>query len=104
VYCRACDEPLLDVRLIRHVAALVRERGADAWFAEGVDQLVPAGMHCPRCGPEATSFRREIEILDVWFDSGSSQRAVLETRADLAWPADLYRKGLTSTGDGSTRR
>ena len=93
VYCRACDEPLLDVRLIRHVAALVRERGADAWFAEGVDRLVPEGMHCPRCGPEATSFRREIEILDVWFDSGSSQRAVLETRADLAWPADLYKEG-----------
>jgi len=93
VYCRACDEPLLDVGLIRHVAALVRERGADAWFAEGVDELVPEGTHCPGCGPEATSFRREIEILDVWFDSGSSQRAVLETRSDLAWPADLYKEG-----------
>jgi isoleucyl-tRNA synthetase len=93
VYCRTCDEPLLDVGLIRHVAELVRARGADAWFAEGVDQIVPEGTHCPRCGPEATSFRREIEILDVWFDSGSSQRAVLEEREDLAWPADLYKEG-----------
>jgi isoleucyl-tRNA synthetase len=93
VYCRSCEEPLLDVDLIRHVADLVRARGADAWFAEGVDQIVPDGTHCPRCGPEATSFRREIEILDVWFDSGSSQRAVLEGREDLAWPADLYKEG-----------
>jgi isoleucyl-tRNA synthetase len=93
VYCRSCEEPLLDVGLIRHVARLVRARGADAWFAEGVDQIVPDGTHCPRCGPEATSFRREIEILDVWFDSGSSQRAVLEGREDLAWPADLYKEG-----------
>ena len=93
VYCRKCEEPILDAGLIRHVAALVRARGADAWFAEGVDQIVPEGTHCPRCGPEASSFRREIEILDVWFDSGSSQRAVLEGREDLAWPADMYKEG-----------
>jgi isoleucyl-tRNA synthetase len=93
VYCRKCEEPLLDASLMRHVADLVRARGSDAWFAEGVDQIVPEGTHCPRCGPEATSFRREIEILDVWFDSGSSQRAVLEGRDDLAWPADLYKEG-----------
>ncbi|HYO45610.1 MAG TPA: class I tRNA ligase family protein, partial [Gemmatimonadota bacterium] len=93
VYCRKCEEPLLDAGLIRHVADLVRERGADVWFAEGVDQIVPEGTHCPHCGPEATSFRREIEILDVWFDSGSSQRAVLEGREDLSWPADLYKEG-----------
>ncbi|HUF89301.1 MAG TPA: isoleucine--tRNA ligase [Gemmatimonadota bacterium] len=93
VYCRRCEEPLLDAGFVRHVAALVRERGADAWFEEGVDAIVPDGVHCPRCGPDATSFRREIEILDVWFDSGTSQRAVLEARADLAWPADLYKEG-----------
>ncbi|HET6362212.1 MAG TPA: isoleucine--tRNA ligase [Gemmatimonadota bacterium] len=93
VYCRKCEEPIVDAGLIRHVAALVRARGADAWFAEGVDQIVPPGTHCPRCGPEATSFRREIEILDVWFDSGSSQRAVLEGRDDLSWPADMYKEG-----------
>ncbi|CAN5817539.1 isoleucine--tRNA ligase [soil metagenome] len=93
VYCRTCEEPLLDVGLIRYVADLVRARGDDAWFAEGVDQIVPPGTHCSGCGPEATSFRREIEILDVWFDSGSSQRAVLEEREELAWPADLYKEG-----------
>jgi isoleucyl-tRNA synthetase len=93
VYCRECEEPILDAKLVRHVAALIRARGADAWFAEGVDEIVPEGTHCPRCGPDARSFRREIEILDVWFDSGSSQRAVLEGRSDLSWPADMYKEG-----------
>ncbi|HET6341257.1 MAG TPA: isoleucine--tRNA ligase [Gemmatimonadota bacterium] len=93
VYCRRCEEPFLDPGFVRHVAALVREKGADHWFAAGMEQLVPAGIHCPKCGPEATDFRREIEILDVWFDSGVSQRAVLEDREDLAWPADLYLEG-----------
>ena len=58
-----------------------------------MEELVPAGVHCPACGPEATDFRREIEILDVWFDSGVSQRAVLEEDPALAWPADLYLEG-----------
>jgi isoleucyl-tRNA synthetase len=93
VYCRKCEEPLLDANLIRHVADLVRARGADVWFSEDVARLLPEGTHCPHCGPDATSFRREIEILDVWFDSGSSQRAVLEGREDLSWPADLYKEG-----------
>ena len=93
VYCRRCEEPFLDAAFVRHVAALVREKGADHWFSAGMAELVPAGVHCPRCGPDATDFRREIEILDVWFDSGVSQRAVLESHDGLAWPADLYLEG-----------
>jgi isoleucyl-tRNA synthetase len=58
-----------------------------------VAELLPPGTHCPHCGPAANDFRREIEILDVWFDSGVSQRAVLEGREDLRWPADLYKEG-----------
>ncbi|MGH7550718.1 MAG: isoleucine--tRNA ligase [Gemmatimonadota bacterium] len=93
VYCRRCEEPILDAGFVRHVARLVREKGADHWFAAGMEELVPVGLHCPGCGPGATDFRREIEILDVWFDSGVSQRAVLEKSRDLAWPADLYLEG-----------
>ncbi len=93
VYCRRCEEPFLDAGFIRHVARLVREKGADHWFAAGMEEIVPEGLHCPGCGPGATDFRREIEILDVWFDSGVSQRAVLERRGDLSWPADLYLEG-----------
>lgn len=93
VYCRACGEPLIDAVFVRHIARLVRQHGSDHWFAAGVSELLPSGTHCPHCGPEATDFRREIEILDVWFDSGVSQRAVLEGRDDLRWPADLYKEG-----------
>jgi isoleucyl-tRNA synthetase len=93
VYCEACDEPLFDVAFVRHVAQFVRREGADAWFTTPVEAIVPQGASCEHCGPTATSFRREIEILDVWFDSGSSQRAVLERREDLGWPADLYKEG-----------
>ncbi len=93
VYCRRCEEPFLDAAFVRHVAGLVREKGADHWFAAGMEELVPEGVHCPGCGPGATDFRREIEILDVWFDSGVSQRAVLDDNPELAWPADLYLEG-----------
>ncbi len=93
VYCRRCDEPLLDPAVIRHVAARVREEGSDVWFSAGVAELLPEGTHCAACGAEANEFRREIEILDVWFDSGASQRAVLERRGDLTWPADVYLEG-----------
>ncbi|HUP19536.1 MAG TPA: isoleucine--tRNA ligase [Gemmatimonadota bacterium] len=93
VYCRKCEEPLLDPELIRGVAARVREESSDVWFSAGVADLLPEGTHCPGCGADATEFHREIEILDVWFDSGASQRAVLERRDDLAWPADVYLEG-----------
>ena len=93
LYCRRCEEPLLDAGFVRHVAMIVRQRGSDAWFAAEVRDLLPEGTHCPGCGPEATDFHREREILDVWFDSGASQRAVLDRRPGLAWPADLYKEG-----------
>ena len=92
LYCRACDEPYVEPAFIREVAERVRAGGSDVWFEEGADALVPEGTACPRCGA-MQGFRREIEILDVWFDSGASQRAVLEKRADLSWPADLYLEG-----------
>ncbi|HUP00529.1 MAG TPA: isoleucine--tRNA ligase [Gemmatimonadota bacterium] len=93
LYCKGCGEPLLDAGFIRHIAGIVRERGSDAWFGMGIEELLPADAHCAGCGPDATGFRREREILDVWFDSGASQRAVLERRGDLSWPADLYKEG-----------
>jgi isoleucyl-tRNA synthetase len=92
LYCRACDAPYLDPAFIRRVAERVRAHGSDIWFEERADALVAEGTPCPSCGA-TEGFRREIEILDVWFDSGVSHRAVLERRADLAWPADLYLEG-----------
>lgn len=93
VYCRACEEPLVDPAFVRRVADRIREEGADVWFTEGDEALVPESATCPSCDANDPGWRREVEILDVWFDSGVSQRAVLEKDPDLVWPCDLYHEG-----------
>jgi isoleucyl-tRNA synthetase len=90
-YCSACKEPLADEKTINHVAHLFEEKGADAWFEEGVTHLLPEGIRCPRCGGK--DFSKETDILDVWFDSGVSHAAVLERRSSLESPASLYLEG-----------
>jgi isoleucyl-tRNA synthetase len=91
-YCLGCDGLLLEERLVEHVAAIMRDGGgADEWFARDAKDLLPPGERCPTCG--GTSFRKETDILDVWFDSGCSHAAVLEKRPELRWPADMYLEG-----------
>jgi isoleucyl-tRNA synthetase len=91
-YCRGCDALLLDERVIEHVAGIFRDgRGIEEWYLRAERDLVPAGTRCPKCGGQ--EFRRETDILDVWVDSGCSHAAVLETRPDLSWPADMYLEG-----------
>jgi isoleucyl-tRNA synthetase len=90
-YCRGCGEVLLRADLVRHVAAVFERETADAWYAKEAAQLLPAGFACPKCA--AAAFDKETDILDVWFDSGSSHAAVLGHRADLPWPADVYLEG-----------
>lgn len=90
-YCETCQEPLLDPKIIDHVVAIFEEEGADAWFSRPVDALLPPGTRCPRCGGDR--FLKESDILDVWFDSGASQAAVLGHHADVPWPADMYLEG-----------
>ena len=65
--------------------------GADAWYERPTDEFVPPGLTCPSCG--GATFEREMNILDVWFDSGSSHEAVLSVRPELTWPADIYLEG-----------
>jgi isoleucyl-tRNA synthetase len=89
--CTRCEEFLLSQEVANHVADLVEQAGADVWFERPSSALVPPGFRCRHCG--GTEFRKEEDILDVWFDSGVSQAAVLETRADLRWPADMYLEG-----------
>ncbi len=91
VYCTACGKEFVGRALIEHVAALVAREGSDAWFAKPVAELLPADCVCPACG--ARTFRKEQDILDVWFDSGVSHKAVLTRRAELRWPADVYLEG-----------
>ncbi len=91
-YCEQCDGLLLEERIVEHVAAIFRVgQGADEWYARSARELLPPGTRCPRCGGE--QFRKETDILDVWFDSGCSHAAVLETRPELRWPAEMYIEG-----------
>ncbi len=90
-YCRACGHALLRPDLVRHVATIFEKETADAWYERDAADLLPDGVSCPDCG--GTSFDKEKDILDVWFDSGSSHAAVLGHRDDLPWPADVYLEG-----------
>jgi isoleucyl-tRNA synthetase len=88
--CATCEKPLVDSRVNRQVVQLFSKRGADAWYSPEADALA-ANHQCPHCG--GTSFRKETDILDVWFESGSSHAAVLGHEPNLPWPADLYLEG-----------
>jgi isoleucyl-tRNA synthetase len=90
-YCAKCRALLAEQRLVEHVASLMDDEGADVWFARPAKDLVPAGTICPKCGHD--DFTKETDILDVWFDSGVSQAAVLRVRPDQRWPADMYLEG-----------
>lgn len=91
LYCRSCNEPLANEGTIAHIADLFEREGSDAWFARPEHELLPEGTACAKCG--GAEFRKETDIMDVWFDSGSSHMAVLETREELQSPADLYLEG-----------
>jgi isoleucyl-tRNA synthetase len=89
--CTSCGEALLTSALVERAAAVFETHGADAWYERPLEEFLPEGLSCPSC--HGTSFERERDILDVWFDSGSSHEAVLGTHEGLTWPADLYLEG-----------
>jgi isoleucyl-tRNA synthetase len=89
--CQRCSTPLADPKVIEHVAEAVLDRGADIWFSLSAAELLPTGMHCPQCGGD--TFKKEYDILDVWFESGVSHAAVLKPQGEGWWPADLYLEG-----------
>jgi isoleucyl-tRNA synthetase len=91
MYCDGCGEPIASEALCAHVADVFEREGADAWYRRPAAELVPPGTRCPKCG--GTTFRPETDILDVWFDSGVSWKAVVERRAELGGHADLYLEG-----------
>ncbi|HXG56570.1 MAG TPA: isoleucine--tRNA ligase [Vicinamibacterales bacterium] len=91
VDCTACGEAVLTSELVERAASVFDEYGADAWYERPTEEFIPEGLRCPSCGH--STFERERDILDVWFDSGSSHEAVLPFRSELTWPADLYLEG-----------
>ncbi|MBW2468179.1 MAG: isoleucine--tRNA ligase [Deltaproteobacteria bacterium] len=90
-YCKDCDAILLDERVMGKVYSEFEQHGADVWFEKDISDFLSDDVACAACGGK--SFVKENDILDVWFDSGVSHAAVLEPRADLHWPADLYLEG-----------
>ena len=89
-YCKDCGKELINRSTIAYIANIFREKGADAWYELDAADLMPKGTRCA-CG--CTEFKKETDIMDVWFDSGSSHAAVLDERDYLKFPADLYLEG-----------
>ncbi|HHU61579.1 MAG TPA: isoleucine--tRNA ligase [Natronincola sp.] len=90
LYCD-CGETIASRETIDHISGIFSEEGSNAWFNRNASELLPAGYTCPSCG--GSSFQKETDTMDVWFDSGVSHRAVLKTRPELTWPCDLYLEG-----------
>jgi isoleucyl-tRNA synthetase len=89
--CTKCGEAILTAELVEKAALVFDRYGADAWYERPIEEFVPAGLTCAACG--GAEFERERDILDVWFDSGSSHEAVLPRWPGLTWPADMYLEG-----------
>ncbi len=89
-YCKECGKEAITPETISKVASVFREKGADAWYELSEKELMPKGFKC-ECG--CAEFKKETDIMDVWFDSGVSHAAVLDERDELSSPADLYLEG-----------
>ena len=90
-YCDDCGEVILTSDRVRRVADKIREHGSNCWWTMTPEELVGELAVCPKCGNR--HLRKDSDIMDVWFDSGTSHTAVLENWEDLSWPADMYLEG-----------
>jgi len=88
--CKECEVQVTSPEVMSHIVKLVEQHGADFWFEKEAEELLPDGYQCS-CGSK--NFTKEMDILDVWFDSGVSHAAVLEQDPNMQWPADLYLEG-----------
>jgi isoleucyl-tRNA synthetase len=86
-----CEKEVNDQGFFDRTIKLVEEHGADVWFTKDAKEFLPDNYKCKNCG--GTKFKKEIDILDVWFDSGVSHAAVLAGERGLHWPAELYLEG-----------
>ncbi len=89
-FCKDCHKHLVNDETIEAVANLFAKEGSDAWWSHSSAEILPTGTKC-ECG--CSEFEKETDIMDVWFDSGSSHRAVLRQRPELQWPASMYLEG-----------
>ncbi len=89
-FCDGCDQVLQQPEVFNAVRRLFAEAGADAWYSRTAEEILPPGTKCPHCA--GARFRKEMDIIDVWFESGCSSLAVLR-EPELPWPADMYTEG-----------
>ncbi len=90
IYCNDCGKPIVTEETIEAISELFRKEGSDAWYTHDISEIIPESVKC-ECG--CSSFTKEMDIMDVWFDSGVTHAAVLEERDNLRSPADLYLEG-----------
>lgn len=90
-FCKECGEPLIDKNLILKVADLFRKEGSNSWFTKSAEEILGDAPVCKKCSSH--NFRKETDIMDVWFDSGTSHLSVCKQRPELKYPADLYLEG-----------
>lgn len=90
-YCAGCNETVATPEIVSQVAEIFARESSDAWYAREAKDLLPENFRCPNCASQ--DFTKESDILDVWFDSGSSCIAVLENYEELRFPADVYLEG-----------
>ncbi len=92
-YCEDCGEVIVNDETINHIAELFEKESSDAWVNHSVEELMPKGYKCPKCG--GVHFRKETDIMDVWFDSGVTHRAVVQKRKDELGelPVEMYLEG-----------
>lgn len=92
VYCQDCGKEIIDNDVMMKISKIFGEEGSDAWYAHDAEYFLPEGFKCPHCG-SSKGFDKEKDIMDVWFDSGSSHAAVCKNRPYLKTPADVYLEG-----------
>ncbi len=90
-YCLDCKQEIINIKIINYIRDIFEKEGADSWFYKDVSHFLPPGIKCTNCG--GRSFEKEMDIFDVWFESGSSHHAVLHKRNEVSFPADLYLEG-----------
>ena len=91
LYCASCNSEIIDDSVMKKIEETFGAEGSDSWFAKGAESFVPQGFKCKKCGHG--EFKKETDILDVWFESGASHQAVLRINSELGFPADLYLEG-----------
>ncbi len=91
LFCNHCGKEIIDKDIMLNIADIFEKEGSDSWYEHEVGHFVKYGFVCPHCGKN--DFRKEQDIMDVWFDSGTSHEAVCSARPDLKFPADLYLEG-----------